>query len=104
LHIATHGHADLKNPRNSGLFLVPDGKDDGFLFMDEIFDLDLHADLVVLSACKTGVGEVVKGEGVMALPRGFIHAGAANVVASMWKVHDERTKELMIAFYQYLLI
>jgi CHAT domain-containing protein/tetratricopeptide (TPR) repeat protein len=103
LHIATHGHADLKNPRNSGLFLVPDGKDDGFLFMDEIFDLDLHADLVVLSACKTGVGEVVKGEGVMALPRGFIHAGAANVVASMWKVHDERTKELMIAFYQYLL-
>ena len=103
LHIATHGHADLINPRKSGLFLIPDAEEDGFLFMDEIFDLNLNADLVVLSACQTGAGEVLKGEGVMALPRGFIHAGAANVVASMWKVHDEKTKELMIAFYQLLL-
>jgi CHAT domain-containing protein/tetratricopeptide (TPR) repeat protein len=103
LHIATHGHADMQNPGNSGLFFIPDEKEDGFLFMNEIFDLDLNADLVVLSACKTGAGEIVKGEGIMALPRGFIHAGVNNVVASMWKVHDERTKDLMIAFYRFLL-
>ncbi len=103
LHLATHGHADMQNPGNSGLFFAPDEKEDGFLFMDEIFDLDLQAHLVVLSACKSGTGEIVKGEGVMALPRGFIHAGVPNVVASMWKVHDARTKELMVAFYQYLL-
>lgn len=103
LHVATHGYADMENPGNSGLFFSPDDEEDGFLFMNEIFDLELNADLVVLSACKTGAGEIHKGEGVMALPRGFIHAGVPNVLASMWKVHDERTKELMVTFYEYLL-
>lgn len=102
LHIATHGYADMDNPGKSGLFFAADDHEDGFLFMNEIFDLELNADIIVLSACKTGTGEIVKGEGVMALPRGFIHAGVPNVLASMWKVHDENTRDFMVAFYRFL--
>jgi len=59
--------------------------------------------LVVLSACKSGYGKVEKGEGVISLPRSFLFNGVPNVIASLWKVHDERTKDLMVAFYKHLL-
>jgi len=101
-HIATHGIS--KSTNESGLFFTRNfSKDNGFLSLYEIFRLHINVDLVVLSACKTGVGEVEEGEGVMALPRGFIYAGVPNVMASLWKVQDERTKDLMLAFYKYLL-
>ncbi|MCT4644474.1 MAG: CHAT domain-containing protein [Carboxylicivirga sp.] len=101
IHIATHGISHDKY--QSGLFFTANASDDGFLSLKEIYMLDVNADLVVLSACKSGTGKVLEGEGVMALPRGFIYAGASNVIASLWKVHDEKTKELMVAFYKHLL-
>jgi len=106
IHIATHGLLNKSNPYLSGLALYPDSdtmdRNDVF-YHYELYDMEVDADLVVLSACKTGTGEIVEGEGVMALPRGFIHAGVPNVVASLWKVHDEKTKALMVAFYKHLL-
>ncbi|MGE0079434.1 MAG: CHAT domain-containing protein [Bacteroidales bacterium] len=101
IHIATHGIS--KGEYESGLFFTLKGDDNGFLSLQELYQLNINADLVVLSACKTGVGEVKAGEGVMALPRGFICAGVNNVVASLWKVHDQKTQFLMSRFYKHLL-
>lgn len=109
IHFATHGYSSTKNPSLSRLVLADDNQntgksdDDAFLYLDETYDLNLNADLVVLSACKTGTGKILEGEGVMALPRGFIYAGVPNVIASLWKVHDAKTKDLMLAFYKHLL-
>ncbi len=72
---------------------------DGFLSLAEVYALSLPADLVTLSACETALGEEVRGEGFIGLARGFLHAGARAVVASLWKVHDRATAELMKAFY-----
>lgn len=104
LHIASHGVSGDRH--NSGLFFQASDnleKDSHFLRMAELFNIITKANLVVLSACKTGIGEVLEGEGMMALPRGFIYAGSQNVIASLWKVHDQKTKEFMILFYNYLL-
>lgn len=104
IHIASHGVSGDRF--NSGLFFYSSGSDklsNHFLRMPELFNLETNANLVVLSACKTGIGEILEGEGVMALPRGFIYAGAQNVIASLWKVHDQKTKELMILFYRFIL-
>lgn len=70
--------------------------------MNEIYNLQLQTKLVVLSACKTGIGAVIPGEGLMGLSRAFQYAGANNLIASLWKVGDRSTAELMIAFYTYL--
>jgi CHAT domain-containing protein len=72
---------------------------DGFLRLHDIYNLHLPADLVVLSACSTGLGKEIKGEGLIGLTRGFMYAGASSVVASLWKVDDEATAELMKHFY-----
>ncbi len=104
LHIASHGVSGDRH--NSGLFFQASDypeKDNHFLRMAELFNNKTSANLVVLSACKTGIGEVLEGEGIMALPRGFIYAGSQNVIASLWKIHDQKTKEFMILFYNYLL-
>ncbi|MFA8436351.1 MAG: CHAT domain-containing protein [Marinifilaceae bacterium] len=110
IHIATHGYSSKKEPGLSRLIFSSENEadvsaenNDSFLYLDEAYELPLNADLVVLSACKTGVGKIVEGEGVMALPRGFIYAGVPNVIASLWKVHDKKTKDLMVAFYRHLL-
>ncbi len=104
IHIASHGFADVRDFRNSGIYFSnPSKNGHELLHLNEIYNLDLKANLVVLSACKTNVGKIVQGEGSMALPRGFIYAGVPNVIASLWKVHDEKTMELMVAFYQHLL-
>jgi CHAT domain-containing protein len=70
--------------------------------MSEIFNLDLNADLVVLSACQTGLGRLVKGEGMIGLTRAFMYAGASSVVVSLWKVQDYSTAALMKSFYRHL--
>jgi len=80
------------------------GKDtDGFLHLQDIFNLNLPAELVVLSACETGLGQDVKGEGLVGLTRGFMYAGAKRVVVSLWSVNDTATSELMKRFYQQML-
>ena len=107
LHFATHGLLNSENPELSGLvFSLVDesGKaQDGFLRLHEIFNLELNADLVVLSACQTGLGREIKGEGVIGLTRGFMYAGAPRVVASLWNVDDLATAELMKLFYRGML-
>jgi|GEM_PF-5518686 len=110
IHFATHGYSSSENPGLSRLILSRDTsaasvdeKNDAYLHLNETYELNLNADLVILSACKTGSGKIIKGEGIMALPRGFIYAGVPNVIASLWKVHDEKTKELMVSFYKHLL-
>ena len=107
IHFATHGVVDLERPELSGIvFSMVDktGKEqDGYLRLYEIYNLNLPAELVVLSACQTGVGKQVRGEGLIALTRGFMHAGAERVVASLWKVDDSATAELMKEFYKEML-
>lgn len=104
LHIATHGFADMKRPEYSGLLMYGTSElgVDNIVLLAEISNLNLSADLVVLSACKSGYGSIVKGDGIMAMSRGFISAGANYVLASLWKVHDEKTKEFMEKFYFYI--
>lgn len=107
VHFATHGILDDKHPELSGvvLSLVNESgqPENGFLRLGDIYKLTLPVDLVVLSACQTGLGKEVKGEGLVGLTRGFMHAGAARVVASLWKVDDEATAELMKHFYRHML-
>lgn len=103
VHFATHGFVDYEHPELSGLvFSMVDENgtpQDGFLRMHDIYNLKLPVDLVVLSACNTGLGKEVKGEGLIGLTRGFMYAGARGVVASLWKVDDDATAELMKDFY-----
>ncbi|HYJ87332.1 MAG TPA: CHAT domain-containing tetratricopeptide repeat protein [Pyrinomonadaceae bacterium] len=107
LHFATHGILDPKRPENSGFFLSMvnrEGKDqNGFVGLQDIYGLHAPVDLVVLSACRTGLGKDVRGEGLIGLTRGFMYAGASRVVASLWKVDDEATAELMKRFYANML-
>src|SRR5262245_25300877 len=107
VHFATHGLLNSEHPELSGLVLSlvdEQGKpQDGFLRMHEIFNLRLPAELVVLSACQTGLGKEIKGEGLVGLTRGFMYAGAARVVASLWEVNDIATAELMKRFYRRML-
>jgi CHAT domain-containing protein len=108
VHFATHGVLDMERPELSGIALsmidangVPQ---DGHLRLYDIYNLHLSADLVVLSACQTGIGKQIKGEGVIALTRGFMYAGARSVVASLWKVDDAATSALMAEFYRQMFI
>ncbi len=104
VHFATHGLLNSKHPELSGLVLSlvdRNGKpQDGFLGLQDIYNLKLRADLVVLSACETGLGKEISGEGLVGLTRGFMYAGASRVVASLWKVSDAATAELMAEFYR----
>lgn len=110
VHIATHGRADERYSMQSTLRLVGstdvEGQrtnDDGQLQAWEVFSqLRLRAELVVLSACETGQGPVVAGDGILGLPRAFQYAGARSIIASMWKVPDAATAELMTSFYRAL--
>jgi len=107
LHFATHGLLDTTHPEFSGLvFSLYDktGKaQDGFLRLDQIYNLNLNSELVVLSACQTALGKDIRGEGLVGLTRGFMYAGARRVVASLWKVDDAATAEFMRRFYQSVL-
>jgi CHAT domain-containing protein len=107
LHFATHGLLNPERPENSGLLLstiTRDGRTvNGFVGLQDIYSLRAPVDLVVLSACQTGLGKNIRGEGLIGLTRGFMYAGASSVVASLWKVEDEATAELMKRFYIELL-
>ena len=107
VHFATHGFLNSIHPELSGIVLsMVDEKgnpQDGFLLAHEVFNLKLSAELVVLSACRTGLGKQVRGEGLVGLTRGFMYAGAPRVVVSLWSVSDEATAELMARFYRGML-
>jgi len=101
IHFATHGFLDELHPGRSGILLsrAPDSKEDGILQTGEIMRLKLNADIVTLSACSTGLGKLVNGEGVLGLTRAFFYAGARNVAVSLWNVNDSATATLMEHFY-----
>ena len=107
VHFATHGLLNSEHPELSGLVLSlvdQQGRpQDGFLQLQDIYNLNLPADLVVLSACETGLGKEIRGEGLMGLTRGFMYAGAGRVIASLWKVDDVATAELMERLYHGML-
>ncbi|MDY7014527.1 MAG: CHAT domain-containing protein, partial [Cyanobacteriota bacterium] len=107
VHLATHGILNSTHPELSGvvLSLVDEGGNpqNGFLRLHDVFNLNLNAELVVLSACQTGLGREVKGEGLVGLTRGFMYAGAPGVLVSLWNVDDAATAEMMARFYRLLL-
>ncbi len=109
LHFATHGLLNSRHPELSGLLLSRvdeqgnSREDGGFLLAHEIRNLKLTAELAVLSACETGLGGEVRGEGLVGLTRSFMYAGVPRLVVSLWKVGDQGTSELMRRFYRILL-
>ena len=107
VHFATHGIVNDKQPELSGIVLSMVNKrgqdQDGYLTLHDIYYLDLPIRLVVVSACRTGIGKQIPGEGLIALSRGFMHAGAQSVVVSLWDVDDEATAEFMTRFYDQML-
>jgi CHAT domain-containing protein len=104
LHLAGHG---LAHPGFPGLVLslYDEGgrRVDGLIRSYELYGTELSAELVVLSACSTGLGDEIRGEGLLGLSRGFLYAGASQVLASLWDVDDRATAELMAHFYRALL-
>lgn len=107
LHLATHAVIDEANPMNSCLIFsedIPEQiQEDGLLYTYELYNMDLQADLVVLSACNTGFGQLQSGEGVVSLARGFRYAGCPNIVMSLWPAPDKSTSKVMIDFYDHLV-
>jgi CHAT domain-containing protein len=106
IHFATHGLIDEAHPQLSGIVLsqfTETGETrNGVLRLQDIYGLNLAADLVVLSACETGIGKEVKGEGLASLNNAFMQVGAKSVLSSLWKVDDYATVELMKHFYKSL--
>ena len=107
LHFATHGFANPDQPELSGIVLSLVNKDNesipGYLRLADLFEQDYPAELIVLSACETGLGKNVNGEGVVGLTRGLMYAGGARVALSLWKVDDKGTSVLMQEFYKQML-
>jgi CHAT domain-containing protein len=102
VHFATHGELDESDPLASALLLAPGGGEDGRFEVRELFGFDLHARLVVLSACETGLGKLSRGDEIVGLQRAFIYAGTPAVVTTLWKVDDRASFELIRAFYERL--
>jgi CHAT domain-containing protein/predicted negative regulator of RcsB-dependent stress response len=108
IHFATHGWLDNSYPELSGIVLSLVDRSgqpqNGFLRLNEIYNLDLPADLVVLSACRTALGRDARGEGLIGLTRGFMYAGVPRVVASLWRIDDHAAAELMRYFYEGMFV
>lgn len=104
IHFATHGFVNEDKPQYSGIILAQDSSadEDGVLYAGEVYGLQLDAESVILSACETGLGRQVRGEGIIGLTRGFLYAGARSVVVSLWTVADESTSRLMQDYFRRL--
>lgn len=106
VHVATHSFANLQQPRFSGIacsYLEKDpSNEDGVLYVNEIYNLSIPAELVVLSSCESGLGKTVSGEGMLGLNRAFAYAGVHNIVYSLWKVNDKAVSGLMTEFYKHI--
>lgn len=107
IHFATHAILNTQHPELSGIVLSlvnqEGNNQDGFLLAHEIYNLNLPAELIVLSGCRTGLGKEVKGEGLLSLTRGFMYAGGARVLVSLWEVNDKSTAQLMARLYKGML-
>ncbi len=109
IHVATHSLKQKDNPKLSGLIFTQaapaaqEKPEDGILYSGETYNLDLDARLIVLSSCETGIGKLVRGEGMIALNRGFLYSGVSNTIFSLWKVEDKTTSRLMIELYRNIL-
>lgn len=105
LHFATHGFINEDDPAFSGILMSQNsnGEEDCILYASEIYNLEINADLVTLSACETGLGKMAFGEGIVGLSRSFLYAGASNLLVSQWKVNDESTSNMMVDFYDKVL-
>jgi len=106
LHLSMHAVVDQEDPMYSYLAFAPDPQDtstgDGFLHAFEIYDMDLNAEMAVLSACNTGYGKLYKGEGPMSLAKAFTYAGCPSVVMSYWPADDQSSSDIMTLFYSFL--
>jgi len=104
IHIASHGKFIEENPMESGLMLAGQSFIDSSdrLTVKDLYSIKLNADLVTLSACETGLGKVTSGDDVLGLVRGFMFAGAKNIISTLWAIDDEATKKLMVVFYKQL--
>ncbi|MBN2103150.1 CHAT domain-containing protein [bacterium] len=104
IHLATHHIISDQQPMYSKIILAQtdDDKEDGYLQTYEIYNLDLNADLVSLSGCNTGLGQLARGEGLIGMTRAFLYAGVRHLVVSLWPVEDASTSVFMVHFYQYL--
>ena len=102
IHFACHGVFEPENPLFSALLLTPEAPDDGRLEAHEIFGLKLDCDLVMLSACETGLSHITRGDDVIGLVRSFIFAGTPSIITSLWKVDDLATAVMVKRFYRYL--
>ncbi|MBI4573613.1 MAG: CHAT domain-containing protein [candidate division NC10 bacterium] len=102
LQFATHAELEETDPLGSALLLTPANGDDGRLVVQEIFGLDLHASLVVLSACETALGKPTRGDELTGLTRAFIYAGTPSIITTLWQVNDRGAFELMREFYHHL--
>jgi CHAT domain-containing protein len=105
VHLAMHALIDDQNPMDSRLVFSQDTADiqeDGYLNAYELYDMEIPAELVVLSACETGYGKLERGEGIMSLARAFAYAGCPSIVMSHWLVDDKASAQLMDYFYRYL--
>ncbi len=107
VHFATHGFLNTAHPELSGIVLSlvnrQGEEQNGFLWAHEVYNLHLPAEMVVLSGCRTGLGKEIKGEGLVGLTRGFMYAGAARVLVSLWDISDEASAELMGRLYRAML-
>jgi CHAT domain-containing protein len=108
VHFATHGLLDTRHPELSGILLSlvdREGRpqENGILRLGDVYNLKLPVEMVSLSACETALGKPVRGEGLVGLTRGFMYAGASRVLASLWKVEEEPTAELMASVYEGVL-
>lgn len=103
VHFATHGILNSKFPLYSNLVMLGDEKEDGLLHTYELYNMEINAELVALSACNTGVGRIQKGEGAMSIARGFAYAGCPNIAMTLWPVSDQATQILMENFYTNML-
>lgn len=107
IHLATHGVVKSENNDQSYFVFSQDdstkSSEDNLLYANECYNLDLQSDLVVLSSCESGLGEIAKGEGIMGLNRGFQYSGTKNIVYSLWKVDDKSSHQLMSEMYQLIV-
>ncbi|HOI73688.1 MAG TPA: CHAT domain-containing protein [Syntrophales bacterium] len=103
IHFAAHGVFDPDDPLGSALLLAGDDAGSGWLRARDLYNLNLNADLVTLSACETALGKITKGDDVVGFTRGFLYAGAGSIVSTLWKVDDRATKDLMLDFYGRIL-
>ena len=105
IHLATHGFVNSEKPELSGVQLsnLKNDSQGGVLYSGDVYGLKLKCDLLILSACETGLGKIMKGEGIVGLSRAFIYAGSKNLLVSLWKVSDNSTSQMMVNFYKLML-